>query len=183
MDGLVLDLLLGGAHEVADAHLGVLGPVGLDVGELEVEQLAVEAREEGQQEVLLALQPEVAVGEVEGPRPGARLREHEEVLGARDEPQHAQSAQEDQRLPAREAEVLVVRRDRFGAAQLGLRLEGLSHAGDDALVGVVIGVDVGAEGGALEGLALARAARHPLLELLDVGCVALAELGEGLLRH
>ena len=55
MDGFVLDLLLGSGHEVPDPDLGVLGPVGLDVGELEVEQLAVEASEEGQQEIFLAL--------------------------------------------------------------------------------------------------------------------------------
>lgn len=70
MDGLVLDLFLGSAHQVADAHLGVLGPVGLHVGQLEVEQFPVEASEEGQQEVLLALQPEIAVSEVESPSPG-----------------------------------------------------------------------------------------------------------------
>lgn len=86
MDGLVLDLFLGSAHEVADADFGVLGPVGLHVAQLQVQQLAVEAGQEGQQEVLLALQPEVAVCEVEGPRPGGRLREHEEVLSGRDEP-------------------------------------------------------------------------------------------------
>lgn len=183
MDGLVLDLLLGSAHQVAHAHLGVLGPVGLDVGQLEVEQLAVEPREEGQQEVFLALQPEVAVGEVERPRPGRTLREHEEVLSARDEPQHAQAAQEDQRLPAGEAEVFVVRRDGLSPAKIRLRLEGLSHARDDALVWIVIGVDVGAKRRTLEGLALAGTGGHPLLELLDVGCVALGELGEGLLRH
>lgn len=109
MDGLVLDLLLGSGHKVPDPDLGVLGPVGLDVGELEVEQLAVEASEEGQEEVFLALEPEVAVCEIEGPGPGGALCEHEEVLGACDESQHSQAAEEDQRLSAGEAEVLVMR--------------------------------------------------------------------------
>lgn len=70
MDGLVLDLFLGSAHQVADADFGVFGPIGLYVGQLEVEQFPVEAGEEGQQEVLFALQPEVAVCEVESPSPG-----------------------------------------------------------------------------------------------------------------
>ena len=50
-------------------------------------------------------------------------------------------------------------------------------------MGVVIGVDVGALGGALESLSLTGGSRDALLELLDVGCVALGELGECLLGH
>lgn len=86
-------------------------------------------------------------------------------------------------MSAGEAEVFVVGGDGLSASQFGFDLEGFSDAGDDALVGVVIGVDVGTLGGALEGLALAGSGGHSLLELLDVGCVALGELGEGLLGH
>lgn len=50
-------------------------------------------------------------------------------------------------------------------------------------MGIVIGVDVGALGGTLERLSLTGASRDTLLELLDVGCVALGELGECLLGH
>jgi hypothetical protein len=71
VDRFVLDLLLGSRHEVPHSHFGVLGPVGFDVGEFQVEEFAVEAGEEGEEEVLFALQPEVVVGEVEGPCVGA----------------------------------------------------------------------------------------------------------------
>lgn len=117
MYGLVLDLFLGSGHEVAHAHLGIFRPVGFNIDEFVVEQLAVEAGEEGQQEVLLSLHPEVGVGEVEGPRPGRALGEHEEVFGGGDEAHHAQPAQEDQGLPAGEAEVLVVGGDGLCASE------------------------------------------------------------------
>lgn len=48
---------------------------------------------------------------------------------------------------------------------------------------IVIGVYVGSESGALELFALDCTAGYLLLELLDVGSIALSELGEGLLGH
>ena len=42
-----------------------------------------------------------------------------------------------------------MRGDWLGTSKFGLSLEGLSDAGDDALVRIIIRVDVGALGGAL----------------------------------
>lgn len=108
MNGFVFDLPLRGGHEIADSDFGIFGPVRLDVADFEVEELFVEAAEEGEEEELLPLEPEVAVCEVKGPGPGRRLREHEEVLGAGDESEGCESSHEEKGLSTSEAEMLIV---------------------------------------------------------------------------
>lgn len=85
MHSLVFNLLLSSTHQIADTRLSVLSPIGLDVGSLHGEKLPVEAGEEGHEEELLALDPEVVVGVIESPGVGTGLPEHEEVFGAGDE--------------------------------------------------------------------------------------------------
>lgn len=128
MHGFVLNLFLGSAHKVAYASLSVLGPVGLDVGELHAHEFLVESVEEGQEEVLLTLHPEVTISEIEGPGPCGALGKHEEVLSRSNEPKYGQPSQKDQCLSSRKTEVLIMRADLFGTAQFGVGAEGAGHS-------------------------------------------------------
>lgn len=92
MNRFVLDLLLCCAHQITDSCLGVFCPVGLDVGDLHVQQFSIESAEERHQEVFLTLNPEVVVGEVESPGVCARLSKHKEVFSTSDKPERNQSS-------------------------------------------------------------------------------------------
>ena len=146
MDGFVLDLFFCGAHQIADSGLGVLGPVGLDVGDFHGHQFSVEAGEEGHQEELFTFHPEVAVCEVESPGIGSALPEHEEIFSAGDEAESNESSHEDEGLPPGHTEVLVVRADLFGTSEVTVGANGVGDTKEDGFGGLVEGVDVGSLG-------------------------------------
>jgi hypothetical protein len=117
VDRFILDLLLGSGHQISNSDFSVLGPVGLNVGQLEVEQLTVESGEEGQQEVLFTLEPEVTVCEIESPSPSGALSEHEEIFSAGNKSKDTKASQKDKRLTSGEAEMFVVGGDWFCASE------------------------------------------------------------------
>ena len=95
MDSFVLNLFLGSAHKVADSGLSVFSPVSLYVINLHVKKSAVEAVEKWHQEILLALEPKVAVGIVVAPSIGSCLSKHKEVFCACNKSQSNESSEED----------------------------------------------------------------------------------------
>ena len=92
MNGFILDLFLGSAHEISDSGFSIFCPVGFDVLYFHREQFSVEPMQVGHQEVFFALDPEVVVGEVKSPGVGSSLRKHEEIFSTRDETQGNESS-------------------------------------------------------------------------------------------
>lgn len=116
MNGFVLNLFFGCAHKVANSSLCILSPVSFNIGEFHAHKFLVEAIEEGEKEVFLTLQPEIAVTEIECPGPGRTLGKHEEVFSRSDETKNCQPSQEDQCLSSCKTKVLIMRADLFGTA-------------------------------------------------------------------
>ena len=183
VDGFVLDLFFSGAHQIADSGLGVLGPVGLDVGDFHCHQFSVEAVEEGHQEELFAFHPEVAVCEVESPGVGSALPEHEEIFSAGDEAESDQSSHEDEGLPPGHTEVFVVRADLFGTSEVAVGANGVGDTEEYGFGGLVEGVNVGSLGGSFEALSLLSSFAYFLFEGLYIGSVSLGEDAESALGN
>jgi hypothetical protein len=95
VDGFVFNLFLGSAHKVADSCFSIFSPVSFYIIDLHVKKSAVEAVEKWHQEVLLALEPKVAVSIVVAPSIGSCLSKHEEVFCAGNEPEGNESSEED----------------------------------------------------------------------------------------
>lgn len=80
-----------------------------DVADFHDGEFPVESGEHGDQEVLLAFDPEIGIGVVVDPDVGACLPEHVEILSVGDEAKESQPSKKDQSLSTREAEVFIVR--------------------------------------------------------------------------
>jgi len=146
VDGFVLDLFLGSAHQISDTSLSILSPVCLDVSHFHRGELPVEAVEERHEEEFFAFNPDVVVGIVEGPGIGSALSKHEEIFGTGDEAQSDQSSEENEGMSSCHAEMFIVRTDLFGAVEFGLNTLTICIAEEDGFISIVERVDVGSLG-------------------------------------
>ena len=175
MHALVLDLTLCHCHEVAHSYFGIFGPVGFHIDDFQVDDLPVEAGEQGHEEELLALQPPVTVAVVEHPGVGGGACEHVEVLGARNEPQDRQTAEEDQRMAPGEAEMLVMGGDLLRTYELGGYTESIGDSEERAFVGLIVRVNVGFLRGLADVFSLGCGASDSFFELFSIGVVAISK--------
>lgn len=169
----------GDAHEVANSGFGIFSPVGLNVGELHVHEFSVEAGQEGHQEILLTLYPEVVVCVVESPSIGATLSEHEEILSTGNEAQGYESSEEDKSMSASHTEMFVVGTDLLGTPQLRISADFVDDSEENGFVGFVKRVYVGSLSGSLDGGCLGSCVCDFLFEGFEIGSVAFGELREG----
>ena len=179
MDGFVLDLFFGSAHQIANSGFCILSPIGLDVGDFHGEEFSVEAVEERHEEILFALDPEVAVSIVESPGIGASLSKHEEIFSTGDKTHGDESSEEDKGMSTGHAEMFIVRTDLFRTAEFGFGACSVGDSEKDGLEAFVERVDIGSLGGFFDGFCLFGSISYSFFESLDIGFVSLREYFEG----